>query len=477
MNTENLISDVVTNIEKYKLFDKGSKIVAGISGGADSVCLLKVLSELKNVYDLELTAVHLNHCLRGEESDGDQEFVRELCEKWDIELRIFKEDIAKTALINRISLEEAGRNARYRIFNQVLEEKKADFIAVAHQKEDQAETVMLNILRGTGPDGLCGMKFKQGRIIRPLLNISRDDIEKYLSENGIPYRTDSTNLDSEYTRNRIRNELFPKIKEMFGVNPANQLVRLSELMQDEQAFLEAVALKAYSEVVLDDNNQIIISLNNFNNLDRAIKKRIIRIAWEKINNCRKNFESVHVEQVLALCRKGITGKKVELPRSTEAKISYDTLIIAHKQDESAVTFSYPVIIDGITKVDEIRGILISEVLPSGEAFKKYGFPEDIKENSKIQLFDYDKLKNDIVIRSRNNGDVVRPFGSRGEKKLKKYFIDEKIVREERDRIPLIAIENEIIWIIGKRTSNDYRARRDAQNVLVLSWKDLQDGGN
>ena len=156
MNTENLISDVVTNIEKYKLFDKGSKIVAGISGGADSVCLLKVLSELKNVYDLELTAVHLNHCLRGEESDGDQEFVRELCEKWDIELRIFKEDIAKTALINRISLEEAGRNARYRIFNQVLEEKKADFIAVAHQKEDQAETVMLNILRGTGPDGLCG---------------------------------------------------------------------------------------------------------------------------------------------------------------------------------------------------------------------------------------------------------------------------------------------------------------------------------
>ncbi len=477
MDRENLVEYVLTDINKHRLFEKGSRIVAGISGGADSVCLLKVLKELRIEFDLELTAVHLNHCLRAEEADGDQDFVQELCQKWDIELKIFREDIRQIALKNKISLEEAGRNVRYRIFNRVLEEKKADYIAVAHQKEDQAETVMLNILRGTGPEGLCGMKFKQGKIIRPLLNISRTQIEHFLFQNGVPYRTDSTNLDSDYTRNRIRNELFPKIKEMFGINLTNQLVRISELMQDEQTFLESAAQKAYYEVVMDEQYQIIISLEKFNSLDRAIKKRIIRIAWEKINKCRKNLEYVHVEQVLDLCQKKVTGKKVELPKRIEARISYDTLIFAPKQVERNIVYSYPVIIGGITRVDEANGILKSEIISAGEAFLKYGYPEDIKEHNNTQLFDYDKLKNGIVIRCRNQGDVIRPFGAGGEKKLKKYFIDEKIIREERDKVPLVAIRNKIVWIIGMRTSNDFRARRNTKNVLVLSWKDLQDGGN
>lgn len=468
---------VKNDILENNLFEKGSGIVIGLSGGADSVCLLKVLKDLQTEFELKLTAVHLNHSLRGEEADQDQAFVEELCADWNIELAVFKKDVNEIAQKKKITVEEAGRITRYSLFNQVLKERKARYIAVAHQKEDQAETIMLNILRGTGLDGLCGMSIKQGNIIRPLLNVSRKQIEDFLKGENIPYRIDSTNLDSDYTRNRVRNKLFPMIRNMFDVDPVSQLVKLSAVVQPERDFLESTAEEAFSKVAVIDSFYVKISLEKFNSLSPAIKNRIIRIAWEKINKGRKNLEYIHVEQILNLCQNGTTGKKIVLPKGIEAKISYGCLIFSLKTPQEFSSFLYPIRIGEVTKAAEAGGILETEIMPAQGAFKKYGYPWNINERAYIQLFDYDKLNGKLILRSRAEGDVIRPVGLGGEKKLKKFFIDEKIPRENRDKIPLVALGNKIAWIIGMRTSEEFKAKKDTKNVIVFSWRFIENGGD
>ena len=445
-------------------------MVAGVSGGADSICLLKVLKEFQNPMNLKIFAVHVHHGLRGKEADEDQNFVEELCEKWDIPLKTFKVDIKGLSREQGISLEEAGREARYRLFNQVLDETGANYIAVAHQQEDQAETIMLHILRGTGLDGLCGMSPKQGRIIRPLLNSSRAQILRFLDENKISYRVDSSNLDSDYTRNRIRNILFPTIQEMFMVNPANQLLRLSEIVQGDKDFLENTAEKAYNSVRLNDTNEVEISIDELKIFHPAIIKRIIRHAWEKINKNKKNLEQIHVDQILDLCMKNHTGKRIMLPQGIEARVAYGKLIISKQQFRLEETYSYKIEIEGVTKALKAGGTLHGNIMAAAVAFTQYGSPEIIKENNLIQLFDYDKLSGGIILRNRKPGDLIRPYGSSGEKKLKEYFIDKKIPREKRDRVPLVVQGDRVVWIIGMRTSQDFRADHDSKKILVLEWR-------
>jgi tRNA(Ile)-lysidine synthase len=474
MDKDDLLEQVKSDISKYRLLEKGDAVVAGISGGADSTCLLRVLKELQSGMDLKIHAVHVNHGLRGREADEDQKFVEEICAQWDIPLETFKADIKSISRERGISTEEAGREERYRLFGQVLKATGANKIAVAHQKEDQAETVMLHILRGTGIDGLCGMNIIQGNIIRPLLNVSRRQIIRFLDQNNISYRIDSTNLDSDYTRNRIRNRLFPDISEMFMINPAVQLLRLSEIMREDRDFLNDEAQKAYNIVKTDNKNDIGISVGELLNYHPAIIKRIIRLAWEKINKNRKNLEQVHVEQVFDLCLKNQTGKRVVLPNKIEARISYGQLIFSKRPEEIDEGYYYDVKTDGMTIAERAGGALYGSILPAKEAFERYGDPDKLKENSLVQLFDYDKLCGGINLRNRQPGDRIRPYGSSGEKKLKEYFIDKKIPRENRFLTPLIACNDRIAWIIGMRTSQEFKANRDTETILVLEWRNLKE---
>lgn len=478
----NFLEQVKNDILAQNLLKPGAKVIIGVSGGADSVCLLKVLSDLKNELKIELLVVHINHGLRGYEANNDQKYVEKLCQDWLIPLKIYFVDIKKLATKLGISEEEAGRIARYKIFANVLKMISGDYIAVAHNREDQAETVMMNILRGSGIDGLCGMPVKRGEIIRPLLNVSRADIEKYLEENKIFYCTDSTNKGVEYTRNRIRNELFPKIEELFDVNPANQLIRLSKLIEDDRDFLENEARKSYYEILLSDSDSLELSLPGLVSLSNAIRKRIIRIAWERISNSRKNIEAIHVDQIITLCQNNRTGKVVHLPKGFSVSISYDRLIFAKGGKKNSKSYSYPVKREGLTVVEEANGALESCVLSKEEYLEKN--QNENKENSLIQFFDLDKLKNGVEIRSRKEGDRIRPYTTTvgvkgftvGDKKLKDYFIDKKIPRQQRDKIPLIASGNRVVWIVGMRTSEEFRAREETKNIWMLSWCYLKSEG-
>lgn len=479
----NLLEKVKNDIGRQNLLEPGAKIIVGVSGGADSVCLLKVLLELKNEFGTELLAVHVNHGLRGEEADRDQDFVVDLCREWSVPVRVYSVNIKKLSEKLGISEEEAGRTARYRIMENVRQKAYFDLIAVAHNRDDQAETVMMNILRGSGIDGICGIPAKRDRIIRPLLNISREEIEKYLNENKISFCTDSSNKGLEYTRNRIRNELFPRIRELFEVDPVNQLVRLSKLALEDREFLEDTAKRLYDDIVVSDTGEVVLSAAGLRSLSDAMLKRIIRIAWERISSSRKNLEAVHVERIADLCRSGHTGQEVCLPKGFTAVISYDRLIFKKRGKKISRPFSYPVIREGRTMVYEVNGALDSKVL-SREEFMEKGYQEKTKENSLVQFFDLDRLGNGAEIRSRREGDRIRPYAGKagekghtvGEKKLKEYFIDKKIPADERDMIPLVALGNRVAWIIGMRTSDEFRAREDTKNIWMLSWCNFRSGG-
>jgi len=475
MDNKSLVEQVKNNILNKSLLEHGNKIIVGVSGGPDSVCLLKVLLEIKDEFKLTLIAVHVNHGLRGPEADHDQSYVEELCNSWGIPVNTYFVDIKALSKKMGVSEEEAGRDARYRIFNRVLKNTGSNCIAVAHNRDDQAETVMLNILRGSGLDGLCGMAMKQGEIIRPLLNISRKQIIEYLESNKIRYCTDSSNKSYEYTRNRVRNELFPEIKRLFDIDPVNQLYRLSNLVNEDRDILEQVARNSFDAIVLSDEDDVVLSATGLRSLSNAIVKRIIRMAWEKINKSRKNLESVHVDQIITLCQNNRTGKKVKLKNGIEVLLSYDRLIFTKAGKKYVKPYSYSINMEGLTEVKELDAALEARILNESE-ISQVGDFTTINETSLIQFFDLDRLNGKIVVRSRLDGDRIRPYKSNGEKKLKKFFIDRKVPVEKRNTIPLVAQGNKIAWIVGMRTSEDYRARKDSKKILMLSWSNLKDGG-
>jgi len=243
-----MLNTVLKTINKYNLIEKGERIIVGLSGGPDSVCLLYILNNFLKEYELKIFAVHINHMIRGEESDLEQKYVRELCEKLEIELFIERIDILKVSKEQKISIEEAGRNIRYLEFSKYAKKTFSNKIAVAHNKNDQAETVLFNIIRGTGLDGLKGIQYKNNMVIRPLLDIDRNQIEEFCSLNLLNPRIDSSNLKKTYTRNKIRLDLIPYINKNFGANIVESLNRMSSLIKEDYKLIETIIKEAYKKM-------------------------------------------------------------------------------------------------------------------------------------------------------------------------------------------------------------------------------------
>lgn len=476
MLDNSLLQQVKKDIQDHGLLKSGFHVVAGLSGGADSVCLLKVLKQLGQEYGLSITAVHLNHMLRGSESDADEAFVSELCRKWDIPIRVFHADIAEISRSGGLSEEEAGREVRYGYLHQVLREASADVIATGHHYEDNAETVMLNILRGCGLEGLAGMDYRSGSIIRPLLGVRRSQIEDYLKSEGIPWRTDSSNSSDKYARNRVRNLLFPAIKEYFQGDPVRMINRLSALARRDDAYLADQACRIFLDTARELDAGLSLDAGVISGLDIAISSRIVRMAWEKVTGSLKGLESVHVDDIIRLCRESETGKRLCLPRGWSALLSYGRLVLTPAPAAQRTAWSYPVPIPGTLHVEEACGILEASVLSKDRFMEEFGTGPAWKESSKTQVFDYLKINCGINIRNRRDGDRIRPFRAPGEKKLKEFFIDNKIPSEKRDQIPLVAAGSKILWVIGMRTSDEFRPDERTQSFLVLTWLDLNDGG-
>lgn len=314
-------------IREYNLIEKNDSIVVGVSGGPDSMTLLSILLKLKEEFNLKIYVAHVNHMLR-ENAIKDEEYVKEFCEKNNIEMFIKKANISEIAKKEKIGLEEAGRNIRYNFFEEVLKNTKSNKIAIAHNLNDKAETIIMNTLRGSGVSGLKGIEAKRKKYIRPLIEIERYEIEKYCIENKINPRHDESNDDNTYTRNKIRNIVIPYIKNEFNPNIIKTLNRLSEIIKEEDEYVQSETEKIFKEILLtDEKNKIEFDPRKFNEQEKVIQKNLILLAIKKVKGSTQGIEKVNIDDIIKLCNNNIGNKLIRPVKQLEIGIKNKRIYI------------------------------------------------------------------------------------------------------------------------------------------------------
>lgn len=446
------------------MFNNGDKIIVAVSGGPDSICLLHILYNLKAKFNLTLYAAHVNHCLRGEEADKDEDYVKKFCKKLGIECFSRRIDINKLSAEKGLSTESAAREARYEFFQELFEKLEAQKIALAHNANDQAETVLMRIIRGTGMEGIVGIKAVRGNIfVRPLINIKRESIERYCEENKLLPRIDKTNLESIYTRNKIRLELIPYIKDNFNSDVVATLNRLADTVSKDNEYLEDIAREKFKSYCVRKDERVIIDKVAFKEHE-AVITRILRQALNELKGNLHNVEKIHIYDLIALQRSG-TGKKITLPDNVVGYNNYENieLFVVNTYGNNEEEKEYTLNINEEKYLEYFKLTVSARLIDKDERI-------DFKEKSNVKYFDFDKIRGSITIRKRRNGDRFTPFGMKGSKKLKDFFIDLKIPQEERDRIALVCFDEQIAWIVGYRISESYKVDKVTKNILEIKIK-------
>lgn len=465
-----IIKKVEENIKKYDMIKKGQTIIVGVSGGFDSITLLDILYKIKDKYGFKLIVAHVNHGVRGVEADSDEIFVKQRAKKYGLEFISTRIDMNEYAKKNKISKEEAGRKLRYKFFNSIEKDKEFK-IAVAHNKNDQAETLLMRLIRGTGLDGLTGINYKSQNIIRPLLNIERKEIEKYCKQKKLNPRIDKTNLMPIYERNKVRLKLIPYIEENFSENIVETLYRLSEIAKNDVKILEEFTDSKLKKLMLEfKQNKLILDIKEFNKLDMGVKSRVLRKAINNVNGNLAGIEENKIINAINFIREEKTGKSIDINKNIKIRINYNKLNVEKCEKDNKVRYNYKIAINQeINQEIEISEINVKIKL-SVKSIQEVG--KERKKSQSQQYFDYDKIEEDIYIRNRIDGDKVKFLGIDGYKKLKNYFIDEKIERKKRDNIPLLLFGNKIAWIIGYRRANIALLNKNTKNVLIVEIENL-----
>ncbi|MFZ5646090.1 MAG: tRNA lysidine(34) synthetase TilS [Bacillota bacterium] len=459
-----LFAQVKSTIQTYKMISPGDTVLAGVSGGADSVALLHLLNRLKEELGLKLYAGHLNHMFRGEEAEGDARLVESLSREWDIPLVSEKFNVPEYLKNCCLSPQEGAREVRYRFFQKTAARLGANRIALGHHADDQAETILLNLFRGAGLTGLSGIPpVREGVYIRPLIEIRREQIEGYCRACGIPYRVDSSNLKTVYFRNRIRLELIPLLEKKYNPAVVKSLNRLAGIIRDEDACLDEIACKAYEEAASSrDAEKIKISLERMDCYPPAIKRRIIRIAFRELagRGCVPTFD--HIERAMEMAFSPSHQARIDLPGGVLLVKRYRFLEMITARNGFMVPFyQYDLQVPGVTFIPETGRVIAAEVLERSRIndLRRYcGFDA---------VLDMESLKGNIRVRRRMEGDFFYPLGMSGKTKLKKFFIDQKVPREVRDAIPIVTCGNDIVWVAGHRPDQRFKVSEETVSCLHL----------
>ncbi len=449
-----------------ELFARGDRVLLGLSGGADSVCLFLVLEALAAEWELTLVPVHINHNLRGEEALRDQRFCEAFCREHSLVLRVVSADVAALAKERGWSLEEAGRNARYENFSRLKEELGCQKTAVAHHRDDQAETVLFQLFRGSRLKGLSGMEAKNGDIVRPLLCVTRDEIEAYLKEKNQNYCIDSTNLEEEYTRNLIRHRIVPTAKETCG-RAVEHIAETAEYAGQVEEFLGRLTEELFTESAVNDGRgAIMLKIEPLRRAEPLLTERVIYRALCEVYGRKKDITAGFVADCRALMEKQ-TGRYLTLPEGVMARKSFDALRIG-REEPAAEQLCV-----------EITDFPFRKNLPGGlgslsvSLKKREELEENIPKSTYTKWFDYDKISKIVLLRMPAAEDEIAVYTDGRKKRVADVFAAAKVPKERRPDYPVLAVGDEVLWIPGIRGSEAYRITKETKQVLITTI----DGGS
>ena len=440
----------------------GDLVIVAVSGGSDSTALLHALAQLRSALSIRLRAAHVHHGIRGREADADAEAARELASDLNIPFSLRRVDAPAHARKRGLSLETAARELRYAALEGISRRCRASRIATGHTLDDQAETVLLNCLRGAGPRGLAGIPPVRGSIIRPLIGIGRADARRYCEAQRLRYRVDRSNADPAHTRNRIRHEIIPALQRLQPA-VASHLARLAAIMRAEDEFMAAQADAALRRIAAATAQGVKLQLDSFAALSPALQRRVVRAAIAKIKGDELDLELERIDAVVALALSGRTGSVIELPGGLCARRGYGNLVIGRASPATEpARGEWELPIPGEVCIPEL-GVRIS-----ARPTRSRRMPG----NPALALLDADSLQAPLAIRARRHGDRFRPSGMSASVKLQDFFVNAKTPRGERDRIPLVLSGDEIVWVVGHRVSDLAKVTERTRRTLRLEARKL-----
>ena len=460
-----ILRTVRETIARYGMFVPGDAVLIAVSGGPDSVTLAHILNTIAGDYSLHLAVAHLNHCLREGESDRDAEFVAALARKFDLPLYLEKKDVRGFQRCRRLSPEEAARQVRYEFYDAVASKDGFNKIAMGHHSDDNAELVLMNLLRGSGPLGLSGIAPVRGnKIVRPLIRLKRSEILDYISEKKIAFVTDTSNTDPAYRRNKIRHHLIPELKKSYNPEIVDSLNRLGEILRAEDEWMGEALEPFFNECILKKtSHRISLAIPEVNGMDLAAGRRIIRKAIFSVKQDLRRITLFHVDAVLELAKKGQACRSLDLPGGVRVVKDVAALTIKKEDQESqaaVIEYRYTIAGEGTTSIKEANAAikLVEIGTDKVPAFKESGKPR--------AFFDRDCLQFPLVVRNFRPGDRFSPLGMEGTQKLKKYFSNNKIPARQRKKCPLLLSKDKIIWIAGHRIDNHVKIGPQTRRVLM-----------
>jgi len=457
-------------IQKYHLISRQDRLLVAVSGGPDSVCLLHILAKLQDELDIKLHIAHLDHQLRGAESAADAQYVSDLAYRLGIPATIEQRDVKAFKARQHVSLEEAAREVRYAFLAQVAESIGANRVAVGHTADDHIETILMHLIRGTGTRGLRGLEPStlwpstpnRLTVIRPLLEVNRQETADYCHHHRLAPRIDASNLSLSPLRNRIRLQLLPLLQ---SYNPRvdKALLRAARIAGDDLAYLDKEVSRLWGEVAQKQEGAISLDKERFLELPSALKRHLLRRTIEELLGKLKDIETRHIEEIMAVSTKP-AGKRISLPGGLVFSIEYDRYLLAQ---DAAVLSPFPILETGFTL--KIPG---ETLVPGWRVEAKVVPPEAMQDDvSGYEAYlDLDKTGDKLTVRTRQPGDRFRPLGMSQPKKLGEFMIDAKIPQNWRQRIPLVCSPKHILWVVGWRIDERVKVTEETKQILYLKFE-------
>lgn len=451
-----LIKKALNIVNKHSMLSQDDHVLIGLSGGPDSVCLGVILHKLSVDFNLVLNAVYVDHGLRPDEVENEKEFCKNFCKNLGIGFFSKSINVKKYAKDKKLTQHEAARELRYQVYEEVSREVNATKIALGHTADDQAETFLMRLLRGSGRKGLSGIPPVRGRIIRPLIEIERREIEDFLaSDLSVQFMVDSSNLKTDYFRNWIRQKIIPELKKH---NPAliKTIGRAADILREEDAYLELIVTKTLMRLISRKSDDTIeLFLFPLETMGKPILRRVLRRAINETEGLR-GIDFIHIEDIIKLIEMGKSGDTLNLPKRIRAVKGYSTLLLTVRTPLKLKSraFNPP----GELMLKECGVVLKADVSENGDNYFN---------GKDTAVFDFERLSLPLKIRRRKEGDYFYPSGFGRRKKLQDFFVDNKISRDEREAVPIIVSGEDIIWVVGHRMDERFVAKKDTKRFLIM----------